>query len=55
MFSGIFQIDQHDYALKNQATLVEHPYDLDIPSWEETLTARAEASHLAEEIGAVAS
>jgi hypothetical protein len=41
MLHVIFQIDQHDYALKNQATLAEHPFDLDVPSWEETLTARA--------------
>ena len=33
----LFQIDQHDCAVKNEATLAEHPFDLDIPSWRERL------------------
>jgi hypothetical protein len=39
MFSLMFQIDQHDYAAKNVLTLTDHPYDLDVPSWEERLAS----------------
>jgi hypothetical protein len=41
MFNVIFQIDQHDYALKNQASLGEHPYALDVPSGEERVAVRS--------------
>ncbi|MBI4591165.1 MAG: radical SAM protein [Candidatus Rokubacteria bacterium] len=35
MLQVLGQLDQHDFAVKNRQTLAEHPYDLDIPSWEE--------------------
>jgi hypothetical protein len=35
----LFQIDQHDFAVKNVGSLAEHPYDLDVPSWQERLAA----------------
>ncbi len=54
MIHVIFQIDQHDYARKNQETLAEHPYDLNIPCWEETLEERAAKIGWAEEIGSAA-
>jgi radical SAM superfamily enzyme YgiQ (UPF0313 family) len=31
----LFQIDQHDFAVKNRGSLAEHPYPLDVPSWQE--------------------
>ncbi len=31
----LFQIDQHDFAMRNLGSLAEHPYDLDVPSWRE--------------------
>jgi hypothetical protein len=34
MLSVIYQIDQHDFAVKNRHTLTELPFDLDVPSWE---------------------
>jgi hypothetical protein len=39
MLSVIYQIDQHDFAVKNRHTLDEMPYDLDIPSWDERASA----------------
>jgi radical SAM superfamily enzyme YgiQ (UPF0313 family) len=35
----LFQIDQHDFALKNLGSLAEHGHDLDVPSWQERLDA----------------
>lgn len=37
----LFQIDQHDFARRNHASLAEHPYDLDVPSWRERREAVA--------------
>jgi len=34
MLSVIYQIDQHDFAVRNRHTLAELPFDLDVPSWE---------------------
>jgi radical SAM superfamily enzyme YgiQ (UPF0313 family) len=36
----MFQIDQHDFAVKNVGSMAEHPYDLDVPSWSERAAAR---------------
>lgn len=35
MVSVLFQLDQHDFAVKNRLTLAEHRYNLDVPSWQE--------------------
>jgi len=43
MLTVIYQIDQHDFAVKNRHTLREIPYDLDVPSWEERRSATAAA------------
>ena len=40
----LFQIDQHHFALKNQGSLAEHSYSLDVPSWQERLRADARAA-----------
>ena len=39
----LFQIDQHDFAIKNRSSLAEHGFDLDTPSWPERLAAGAAA------------
>ena len=35
MVSVLFQLDQHDFAVRNRLTLAEHRYNLDVPSWQE--------------------
>jgi len=47
MLSVMFQIDQHDFALKNRAALAEHPYDLAIPAWEGRRHTRSRAAEYA--------
>jgi len=40
----LFQIDQHHFALKNQGSLGEHSYSLDVPSWQERLRDNARST-----------
>jgi len=35
----LFQIDQHDFAVKNLGSLAEHSHELDVPSWQERQAA----------------
>lgn len=43
MFTVMFQLDQHDYAVKNRAAMRDHHFDLDVPSWQERLAAAGPA------------
>jgi hypothetical protein len=45
----LFQIDQHDFAVRNLGSLVEHPYDLDVPSWQERHPGGIPAARLGSE------
>ncbi len=39
MFTVLFQLDQHDYAVKNRAAMGDHHFELDVPSWQERSAA----------------
>ena len=52
MVQVLFQLDQHDFAVRNRLTLGEHRYDLDVPSWEERPRSPHGSGSVASEIAA---
>ena len=52
MVRVLFQLDQHDFAVRNRLTLGEHRYDLDVPSWEERPRSPHGSGSVAAEIAA---